>query len=454
MNDVSDRVRAVLRTAGAARSRELQEATGASQATISRALAPMLRSGEVLRVGKARNQAYVMPRAVSGIASPTIPVMAVARDGSVRSFGTLIPCAGGRYWMDENDAGAKLHDGLPWFIADMRPQGFLGRSFAHAHSALGLAANPDHWTDDDVLRGLCHVGDDLPGNLLVGSASFERYMHAKPQPRVKPARYAAMAEAAMQGALPGSSAGGEQPKFCAVRDDGQAVIVKFSPAGRTAVDQRWSDLLRCEHIALQTLRDSAVEAADTRIFTGGDRTLLEVLRFDRTARGRVGMVSLLSYDSEFVGQIDNWAATAARMAARGLLTEGDARTLCFLEAFGRLIANTDRHYGNVSLLIEEGSSWRLAPAYDMLPMMYAPVGGELVAREFDAGSLAPTAETLGVWEAARVAARTFWLAASADEGISKGFRKIAAAHARELKGDARPRRPASDEPPFSRVLPS
>lgn len=55
-----------------------------------------------------------------------------------------------------------------------------------------------------------------------------------------------------------------------------------------------------------------------------------------------------------------------------------------------LIANTDRHYGNISLLLD-GDDWALAPAYDMLPMLYAPVGGELVARSFADRHVQPTA---------------------------------------------------------------
>ena len=441
MNELGDRLRLILRTAGAARSRDLQEATGTSQPTVSRGLAPLLKSGEVLRVGRARNQTYVMPRVIPGMASPTVPVMRVDAEGEVSSFGTLIPCAGGGYWMEE-EASARLHDGLPWFISDMRPQGFLGRSFAHAHSTLGLSLNPAQWTDDDVLRALWGAGDDLPGNLIVGGASFDRYMHAPPQQPVSSSQYAQLADAAMQGALPGSSAGGEHPKFCAARDDGQPVIVKFSPAGESRVDQRWADLLTSEHIALQTLASAGIKAAESRIFRDG-RTLLEVTRFDRTQRGRIGMVSLLSYDSEFVGQVDNWAASAARMATRGLLSDADARTLRFLEAFGRLIANSDRHYGNVSLLVGSDSSWHLAPAYDMLPMLYAPIGGELVEREFDPNLLAPTSETIDVWGEARRAARIFWDAVSNEPNLSNEFRTLAARHASQLAGSDRVRRPVA-----------
>ncbi|MEO5671753.1 MAG: type II toxin-antitoxin system HipA family toxin YjjJ [Ramlibacter sp.] len=421
-----------LRAAGAATSKELQAATGSSQPTVSRALAPLLTRGEALRVGRGRNQAYVVPRPVTGVDSPSIPVLKVDADGHSSNFGTLIPTTGGRFWMEEEQGPSRLHGGLPWFIADMRPQGFLGRSFAHAHAKLGFTANPAQWTDDDVLRALCNAGDDLPGNLIIGNTSFERFMHATAQQRVAPPEYSQLADAAMQGALPGSSAGGDQPKFCAVRKDGKSVIVKFSPASTSEVDVRWADLLVCEHIALDVLLQSGIPAARSRIFQGQGRMLLEVERFDRTARGRIGMVSLLSYDSEYVGKIDNWAAAAGRMLSRGLMTAEDAQRLCLLEAFGQLIANTDRHYGNVSLLIGDNGKWQLAPAYDMLPMLYAPLAGELVMREFNPAALAPTPDTLRAWSTAQALARRFWQTVAKDSRLSDAFRRVAAEHSKRL----------------------
>ena len=189
----------------------------------------------------------------------------------------------------------------------------------------------------------------------------------------------------------------------------------------------------CEHLALHTLNVAGVPAARTEIFTGEGRVFLEVERFDRTPanngtggqNGRIGRVSLLVYDAEYVGEMDNWAATANRMAARKLLTAADARTLRLLEAYGQLIANTDRHYGNISLLIQ-GDDWVLSPTYDMLPMLYAPVGGELVARDFWARPPQPTAATLPEWEQAKTLAAAFWQAAADDARVSEGFRAIAA----------------------------
>jgi hypothetical protein len=132
-----------------------------------------------------------------------------------------------------------------------------------------------------------------------------------------------------------------------------------------------------------------------------------------------------------VGEMDNWAATANRMQARGLLTAADARTLCLLEAYGQLIANTDRHYGNISLLLQD-DDWALSPTYDMLPMLYAPVGGELVPRDFAARPLQPTAATLPQWEQAHALALAFWHSAAADARVSAEFRAIAVENARHI----------------------
>jgi hypothetical protein len=236
-----------------------------------------------------------------------------------------------------------------------------------------------------------------------------------------------MADSAMQGTLPGSSAGGEQPKFCTVRD-GRQVIVKFSPAGNSPADKRSRDLLVCEHLALRTLQEAGVAAATTRVFIEAGRVFLEVERFDRTARGRIGMVSLMAYDAQHIGKIDNWAATANRMASRGLMRADDAQRLRFLEAFGRLIGNTDRHYGNISLLIDDGN-WRLSPAYDVLPTLYAPVNGELPARELATSAAAATVDTLGEWPHARRLAHVFWQAVAADTRVTAPFRAIARTNA-------------------------
>ena len=432
-------LQALRRQGGVLASGELQNLLGVSQPTVSRALAPLILSGQVQKVGAARSQRYVLPRTVPGVGRE-VPVMRVDAQGRPAPFARMVPLEGGAFWVDEADGQSARHGGLPWFLNDMRPQGFMGRTFAYAHPELQLGSDPRSWSDDDALRALALFGDDLPGNLVVGEAAFQRfYTLPERASRVATAAdYPRLAEQAMQGTHPGSSAGGEQPKFCTVTA-GRHVLVKFSPAGDAPVDQRMRDLLVCEHLALQTLAHADLPAARTQIFTGAGRVFLESERFDRTAQGgRIGMVSLEVYDAEYVGEMDNWAATANRMAARNLLTAADARTLRLLEAYGLLIANTDRHYGNISLLLDQLGDWALSPTYDMLPMLYAPVSGELVARDFAARPLQPSAATLPEWEQAKSLATVFWEAAARDLRVSDRFRAIAAENARHVgpQGDS------------------
>ncbi len=425
-------LQALRRQGGALSSAELQALLGVSQPTVSRTLAPLIQSGQVQKVGAARSQRYVLPRAVPGVGRE-VPVMRVDELGRAAPFARLVPLQGGAVWVDEADGVHAQHGGLPWFLDDMRPQGFMGRTFALAHPELQLGADPRHWNDDDVLRALALFGDDLPGNLIVGEAAFGRF-HTLPERAIRAtsaADYPRMAEQAMQGTLGGSSAGGEQPKFCTATA-GRHVIVKFSPAGDAPADQRLRDLLVCEHLALQTLAEAGLPAARTQLFSAEGRVFLEAERFDRTTQGRIGMVSLMVYDAEYVGEMDNWAATANRMLARGLLTPADARTLRLLEAYGVLIANTDRHYGNISLILNN-DNWTLSPTYDMLPMLYAPVGGELVARDFAARPLQPTAATLPEWAQAQALAAAFWQAAAGDGRLSGGFRAIAADNLSQIR---------------------
>ncbi|MBP6618219.1 MAG: winged helix-turn-helix transcriptional regulator, partial [Burkholderiaceae bacterium] len=120
---------------GVATSAELQGRLGVSQPTVSRALAPLLQAGTVRKVGAARSQRYLLPRSIPAVGNE-VPVMRVDSHGGVSPFGRILPLQGGGIWVDEADGVSELHDGLPWFLNDMRPQGFMGRTFAHKHPEL------------------------------------------------------------------------------------------------------------------------------------------------------------------------------------------------------------------------------------------------------------------------------------------------------------------------------
>lgn len=73
-------------------------------------------------------------------------------------------------------------DGLPWWLCDMRSQGYLGRAYASTYATdLGLLANLEQWADSDVVRALPAHGHDVIGNLLIGEQARERFLEM-PEP--------------------------------------------------------------------------------------------------------------------------------------------------------------------------------------------------------------------------------------------------------------------------------
>jgi len=91
--------------------------------------------------------------------------------------------------------------------------------------------------------------------------------------------------------------------------------------------------------------------------------------------------------------------------------------------FGGLIANTDRHFGNLGMLDRYDGQFGLAPVYDMLPMLFAPQNDEIVARVFVPAD--PTADTMAAYQRARELAEEYWSLISKDTRVSSEFRQIA-----------------------------
>ena len=97
--------------------------------------------------------------------------------------------------MVQTDGVTRHSDGLPWWLFDMRPQGYLGRAYASTYAAaLGLPANPEHWGDNEVLRALLVHGHDAIGNLLIGELARDRFIGMPaPGPVDRAADYPALA---------------------------------------------------------------------------------------------------------------------------------------------------------------------------------------------------------------------------------------------------------------------
>jgi len=96
-----------------------------------------------------------------------------------------------------------------------------------------------------------------------------------------------------------------------------------------------------------------------------------------------------------------------------------------VSTFGSLIANTDRHFGNLAMFDDYAGSFRLAPVYDMLPMLFAPEHEQITARVFEPPD--PTSDSLRAYGRARALAELFWRTCARDARISEEFRKICAA---------------------------
>lgn len=442
MDDPLYRLTIALR-GGAKRPSDLLRELNISQPTFSRLVS---RAGDaVVSIGKARTTSYASVRDLRGLGS-RLPIFRVTSEGVAQPWGDLRVLSAGQFGLETSDRrGGQLFDGLPYFLQDMRPQGFLGRLFPRANSDLHLPERITDWNDDDSLLALARRGEDCIGNIIVGDESLERFyrslvMSPVPiQPEERAARYVELAKITMAGTPPGSSAGGEQPKFTTAVmrpeiGDAECVIVKFSPADDTIIGTRWRDLLIAEHHALETIRSSEFDAPRSNIVLADNRIFLEVARFDRIGIiGRRGVISLGAVDDEFFGKRDNWIKAVARLDAAKMISSSDARALRYLTVFGQLIGNTDQHFGNVSLIDAEPSDvpYRLAPVYDVLPMLYAPVNGEIVPRTFSPPM--PTGETIDIWMLAMESANRYWVKLASDLRLSDNFRKIAVENAEILE---------------------
>lgn len=404
--------------------------TGLSQPVLSRALNEVAQhTGRLATLRQGRRIVYAITRAVRSLPL-AIPIHQVSPDGSASLMGTLTSLEGSGYLYLAANGRSELFEGLPWFLQDMRPQGYIGRSFRDAYAqGLGLSENLAEWSDDDVLYALSEYGEDSPGNLIVGDKSLLRFLAANggfPVAENKLAsRYDARAEAAVQGAMPGSSAGGEHPKFL-LHNGERDVIVKFSPlldGSRAAA--RWKDLLIAEHIASMTLRRGGLAVPDNRIIISAKRCYLESARFDRAgAKGRIATVSFEAIDNGFIGARRSWSASASVLRSRGIITLVCEAQIKLLEQFGRCIANTDMHFGNLSFFwskVDDTISLNIAPIYDMLPMLYAPEKSEIVERMFKPPRAAEADTALEL-------ARQFWIDLALRDDVSEAFRKIAAAN--------------------------
>ena len=404
--------------------KEIQRELGISQPAMSRLVREA--NARLVRMGRSVATRYALPREISGLGQHA-PVFRVDEQGEPADHGVLRFLAGGGCWLERSSGDGQSFPGSPPFVDDMRPQGYIGRGFPALYPELRMPGRITDWDEDHQLIALALRGEDCVGNLIIGEESLDRFLARLVEPSTR-ADYPGLASGVLAG-QPGSSAGGEHPKFAVAAPGDRHLLVKFAGGDGAAAD-RWRDLLVAEHLALEVLRSAGVPAPLSEWFDHEGSRYLEVERFDRVGRrGRRGIISLFALNCHFLGaNPDDWSQASQRITAEPTLslTRADVDRVIWLDTFGDLIGNTDRHFGNLSFFAEEARELALTPTpvYDMLPMVFAPAGPSLVVRPFRPRP--PTALNRRIWHEVATHALQYW-ARLGDEGeLSDGFRRIAA----------------------------
>jgi hypothetical protein len=440
-----------LRRQGRLPADKLRSALGVSRPTQMRAVRAA--GASVLTIGRARRTSYVGRRSLRGN-SAALPLFRIDQHASpvevgqlhlAHPTGSLLDYRDAFEWPLDADMRDGWFEGIPYPLQDLRPEGFLGRAFARQNAALlQVGEDPREWSDDDVLYALSLLGSDTSGNYIVGEPAYRLWLETLAQPLKAvtdadlASTYAALAKQSMEQGMVGSFASGEFPKFTTLRELGGEpvhVLVKFSGSDGSPGTERWSDLLVCEHLASMALTNlKGITASQSTVHRTSDRTFLEIVRFDRHgAYGRSALCSWSAINHAFFGLAGRpWTEGAALLFGRGLIDADTRDAILRLWHFGQLIGNTDMHDGNLSFVPAPGL--RLAPVYDMLPMLYAPQRGvELPERNF--APRLPLPSEREIWQEAARAATEFWSRASKDTRMSRGFRNTCARN-QELVRDA------------------
>lgn len=420
--------------AGPLSAADLLQRSGISQATLSRQLR---QQPQIVKWGRARATRYALLRPIRG--EGRFPLYRISEQGQAQPAGTLLPTwlQGSCLHQDEQGRG-HFFEGLPWFLQDMRPQGFIGLQWGRENAhPLGLNDDIRLWSDDQCLMALASGGVDMPGAFIIGERTYQRWLEQE-APRAiseeeKTLTYPQRAHHALSGDEPGSSAGGEQPKFlcyAATANGDRHCLVKFTVARHSDNAQRWRDLLRAEHLALKHLQATGVAAAQSQLIEGAEQLFLEVQRFDRIGeRGRREMSSLEAVSAEFVGHQQHWPAALRELHHQQRIDDVTLQRGTLQWAFGRLIGNSDMHAGNLSFFTDQ-EKFSLTPAYDMLPMALAPNSQGHMRDEL---ALTLDFSLPGeVWRAASTMAKTYWQAMADDDAFSANFQRIATQSLQQL----------------------
>lgn len=319
----------------------------------------------------------------------THPLRRIRIDGSAELLGSFDPVAR-RLRLDRpgfpllGRGEFDVPGDLPWALQDIAPEGFLAAWFAQWYPELGLPTDRARWTAIHLLTAITRRGHDLPGDLVVGEESWERYQHRfgsglPPGPTRALARdaYAAFIDA-LHGPRHHSSVGGQRPKFTLRLADDAGLLVKMTPPLHTPPGRRWGDLLRMEAHCAAVLRAAGLAAVESTYVELADRGYLEVERFDRLpGGGRRGVYTLYWLGAACYQEIDNPVAVVRSLVDDGHLPPEALSTVRLAHAFSAAVGNTDAHQGNYGIVLDDDGAASLAPLYDITAMALAPRYDEL-----------------------------------------------------------------------------
>ncbi len=159
----------------------------------------------------------------------------------------------------------------------------------------------------------------------------------------------------------GSSPGGARPKAL-IQNKGVAYLAKFA----SIRDQ--FDVVSLEAATMELARKAGVNAAQSKCVSCGSKRVLLVDRFDvnnqtKERRHIITMQTLLGADGYYSLGYINMAEIIRKVSS---IPAEDLKELFRQLVFNVLIGNTDDHLKNFSMICD-GKSWKLSPAYDLVP---------------------------------------------------------------------------------------
>jgi serine/threonine-protein kinase HipA len=162
----------------------------------------------------------------------------------------------------------------------------------------------------------------------------------------------------------GTSLGGMRPKCTVIDEAGRLSIGKFPSVNDTV------NVTRAEVLALHLACEAGIRTAKAHCVSLKDVPVAIIERFDRDRDGN--RIPYLSAASVLQAERDNestYFELVDVIRSVGSEPVEDVRQLWRRLVFNLLITNVDDHLHNTGFLYDGAGRWRLAPAFDLNPMV-------------------------------------------------------------------------------------